>query len=90
GQHRITGKEVAPLDSPIARMRLAAAEGDHHVPVVPELHANNRQLIESAELICFPPGSFSSSVLANLLPKGVGRAVLANPCPKVYIPNCCP
>jgi len=90
GQHRITGKEVAPLDSPIARMRLAAAEGDHHVPVVPELHANNRQLIESAELICFPPGSFYSSVLANLLPKGVGRAVLANPCPKVYIPNCCP
>jgi CofD-related protein of GAK system len=90
GQHRITGKEVAPLDSPIARMRLAAAEGEHHVPVVPELHANNRQLIESAELICFPPGSFYSSVLANLLPKGVGRAVLANPCPKVYIPNCCP
>ncbi|MET0094955.1 MAG: 2-phospho-L-lactate transferase CofD family protein, partial [Sedimenticola sp.] len=38
-------------------------------------------------LICYPPGSFYSSLLANLLPEGVGRAVAANDCPKVYIPN---
>jgi 2-phospho-L-lactate transferase/gluconeogenesis factor (CofD/UPF0052 family) len=44
-------------------------------------------LIGSAELICYPPGSFYSSLVANLLPCGVGRAVAANPCPKVYVPN---
>jgi 2-phospho-L-lactate transferase/gluconeogenesis factor (CofD/UPF0052 family) len=32
-------------------------------------------------------GSFYTSIVANLLPKGVGRAVQKNPCPKVYIPN---
>ncbi|MEL0615234.1 GAK system CofD-like protein [Cobetia marina] len=115
GQHQITGKEVAPLESPIARIQLVEAsakaspkasakdnttdsttERDTHndggaiVPVRPALHLNNRQLIDSAELICFPPGSFYSSVIANLLPSGVGRAILANPCPKVYIPNCSP
>lgn len=106
GQHRITGKEVAPLQSPIARIHLVEAgsrkgtsdssEDVSNVqestarPVRPALHPNNRQLIDSAELICFPPGSFYSSVIANLLPSGVGRAILANPCPKVYVPNCCP
>lgn len=96
GQHRITGKEVAPLESPIAHIGLATTlsgvddESDSYQPVRPKLHTNNRQLIDSAELICFPPGSFYSSVIANLLPSGVGRAVFANPCPKIYVPNCCP
>lgn len=43
--------------------------------------------IAEADLICFPMGSFYTSVLANLLPEGVGRAVAAAPCPKVYVPN---
>jgi 2-phospho-L-lactate transferase/gluconeogenesis factor (CofD/UPF0052 family) len=44
-------------------------------------------LIREAELICYPMGSFYSSLIANLLPKGVGKAVSRNPCPKVFIPN---
>jgi 2-phospho-L-lactate transferase/gluconeogenesis factor (CofD/UPF0052 family) len=32
-------------------------------------------------------GSFYSSVIANLLPRGVGRAIAAAGCPRVYIPN---
>ncbi len=43
--------------------------------------------IAEADLICFPMGSFYTSVLANLLPEGVGRAVAAAPCQKVYVPN---
>jgi len=47
-----------------------------------------RQLIErSAELICYSYGSFYTSLVANLLPAGVGRAVARAECLKVYIPN---
>ncbi|WP_207063463.1 GAK system CofD-like protein [Motiliproteus sp. SC1-56] len=86
GQHLMTGKEVAPLTSPIVELELSA-RADEWVPVNSVLHARKRQLIESADLICFPPGSFHSSLLANLLPQGVGRAVAAAGVPKVYIPN---
>ena len=89
GQHRITGKEVAPLSSPIAHLALSASR-DEFVPVSAGLRKKNRRLIASAELICYPPGSFYSSLLANLMPEGVGRAVHANPCPKVFIPNSSP
>jgi CofD-related protein of GAK system len=44
-------------------------------------------LVGSADLIVFPMGSFFASVLVNLLPKGVGRAIVKRKCPKVYIPN---
>lgn len=89
GQHRITGKEVAPLTSPIAGIELSASR-DRDEPVTAKLRKKNRRLIASAELICYPPGSFYSSLLANLLPEGVGRAILANRCPKVFIPNSSP
>ncbi|MDN3557155.1 GAK system CofD-like protein [Halomonas maura] len=86
GQHRITGKEVPPLDTPIARIDLSAS-GEAHVPVTAALPEDSRRLIATADLICYPPGSFYSSVLANLLPAGVGRAIRDTPCPKVFIPN---
>lgn len=86
GQHRITGKEVAPLSSPVEEL-LLSARPDVLQPVVPAISDEVRQLIASADLICFPPGSFFSSLLANLLPAGVGRAIAASSAPKVYIPN---
>lgn len=43
--------------------------------------------IVAAPLICFPMGSFYSSVVANLLPEGVGRAISQARCPKVYVPG---
>ncbi|MET0015429.1 MAG: GAK system CofD-like protein [Sedimenticola sp.] len=86
GQHRLTGKEVTPLNSPIERLFLSRSR-DSYAPATVQLKKKNRKLIEGAELICYPPGSFYSSLLANLLPAGVGRAVAANDCPKVYIPN---
>lgn len=86
GQHRLTGKEMPPLTSPIRKLLLSKSR-DRFVPAVAALRKKNRKLIETAELICFPPGSFYSSLLANLLPAGVGRAVANNDCPKVFIPN---
>ncbi len=86
GQHRITGKEVSKIKSPIRDIELSR-ETDRMVPAHPELSKSNRKLIDSAKLICFPPGSYYSSLIANLLPTGVGRAISNNPAPKVFIPN---
>ena len=85
-QHRLTGKEVSPIDSPVERLFLSR-EVDKAIPTECDIRKKNRKLIESAELICFPPGSFYSSLIANLLPNGVCGAIAANSNPKIYIPN---
>lgn len=84
GQHRLTGKQTPKLTSPIARLFLADADGR---PVEQPIRDKMRTLIQGAELICYPMGSFHSSVLANLLPRGVGQAVARTVCPKVYVPS---
>jgi CofD-related protein of GAK system len=86
GQHLLTGKEVPPLSRPITRLWLARSLDDHSRA---EISASNRviKLIEGAELICFPMGSFFSSLIATLLPTGVGAAIARAPCPKVFIPS---
>jgi CofD-related protein of GAK system len=65
GQHLLTGKEVPPLSRPITRLWLALSLDDHSRA---EISASNRviKLIEGAELICFPMGSFFSSLIATL------------------------
>lgn len=82
GQHRMTGKESQPLNERIASL-------DLHLPQGTESHLadQERGWINSADLVVFPPGSFYSSILANLLPKGVGKAIMDNPASKVYVPN---
>lgn len=86
GQHQLTGKEFPPITSAIKKLRLSA---DLHSMrrVNSKLRKRNRRLIASTELICYPPGSFFSSLVANLLPYGVSESIVANPCPKIYIPN---
>lgn len=86
GQHRLTGKEVMPLTSAITKLFLSRSR-DSFEPASAQLRKKNRKLIGNADLICYPPGSFYSSVLANLIPQGVGRAIAGNDCPKVFIPN---
>jgi len=86
GQHRLTGKEVAPITSPIERLYLSTRL-DRYTPATSVIRKKNRKLIERSDLICFAPGSFYSSLLANLLPKGVGRAVATNQNPKVFVPG---
>jgi CofD-related protein of GAK system len=86
GQHRLTGKEQAPLTSPIKQLFLSN-NLEKYVPAQAQIRKKNRNLIKTAELICYPPGSFYTSLIANLLPGGVGTAIASNECPKVYIPN---
>ncbi|MBQ7608284.1 MAG: GAK system CofD-like protein [Desulfovibrionaceae bacterium] len=43
--------------------------------------------IGCADAIVYPIGSFYSSVLVNLLVAGVGGAIAARACPKIFIPN---
>ena len=85
-QHRLTGKEVAPLQSPVSRLFLSR-RADKPLAAKAEIRKKNRRLIQQAELICYPPGSFYTSLVANLLPTGVGSAITGADCPKVFIPN---
>ena len=89
GQHLLTGKEVPPIASPIARM-WAAHPDEPEREVRPAASEYVLRLIRKADLIVFPPGSFYTSVLANLLPAGVGRAIAEAPCPRVFVPNTFP
>jgi CofD-related protein of GAK system len=86
GQHLLTGKETPPLTSPIKRISLVDAL-EKPAPADAELRKKNRKLIERAELICYPPGSFYSSLVANFLPRGVSDAIAANSGQKLFIPN---
>ena len=78
----MTGKESQPLNERITSLELLLPQGAES-----HLAPQERDWIDSADLIVFPPGSFYSSVLANLLPKGVGKAIMHNPASKVYVPN---
>ena len=86
GQHRLTGKEQPPITAPIASLFLSRHRSRVD-PITVKLRRKNAELIGKADLICYAPGSFYSSLIANLLPRGVGAAVARNDCPKVYIPN---
>lgn len=86
GQHRMTGKEKIPIQSRIKRLMLSS-HPDKYVPAKAVIRKKNRKLIQNADLICFPPGSFYSSLMANLLPEGVITAIAGNKNPKVFIPN---
>lgn len=86
GQHCLTGKEQPPITSAIKKLRLTKDLNSLR-RVTTKLKKRNRKLIQSAELICYPPGSFYSSLVANLLPYGVAECIAENPCPKVYVPN---
>ena len=84
GQHRLTGKEVPPLTARIEKLFLVNTD---NLPVKCTLREKVKSFIRQADLICYPMGSFFTSVLANLLPRDTGRAISSNHCPKVFIPN---
>ncbi|AOY58066.1 MULTISPECIES: GAK system CofD-like protein [Desulfococcus] len=86
GQHLMTGKEVSPLGSRITDLWLTS-NPQRPEPVHVPIRQKTATLIEEADLICYPMGSFYTSLVANLLPRGVGRAVRRTACPKIFIPN---
>lgn len=86
GQHQLTGKEAPHITSAVKKLCLSK-NLNRLQRVTSTLSERSRALISSAELICYPPGSYYSSLAANLLPYGVSETIAANPCPKVYVPN---
>lgn len=86
GQHNFTGKESKPVSSPIKEIWLTNSLEDS-TPVNIPIRSKMRDLIAKSDLICYPFGSFYSSLVANLLPSGVGKAVASTNCPKVFVPN---
>jgi len=86
GQHLLTGKEVDALNSPIKDFFLVdSLKKPQRVQTA--IQKKKKKLIDEADLICYPPGSFYSSIAANLLPKGVGQSIAQKSCPKVYVPS---
>ncbi len=86
GQHLLTGKEVPPIDTRVKAVFLSTSRGKP-APATLEIRDKMKTLIRSADLICYPMGSFFSSLLSNILIRGVSDAIRRNPHPKVFIPN---
>ncbi|MFG6375951.1 MAG: GAK system CofD-like protein [Desulfovibrio sp.] len=53
----------------------------------PPLYPQAKKYLKKCSVICFPMGSFYSSIVANTLVKGVGKAIAKSLCPKIFIPN---
>ncbi len=89
GQHLFTGKEAPPITSPIRSVRLTAALPGSLAapPAYPAAPADVLDRIREADLICYPMGSFYSSLIAALLPAGIGKAIAEADCPKLFVPN---
>jgi CofD-related protein of GAK system len=86
GQHLLAGKEAVAIASPVVDLSLVG-DLQSSAPARAEIDAKTSAVITNSDLIVFPMGSFYSSVVANLLPAGVGRAIVAAGCPKIYVPN---
>ncbi len=74
GESKITGS-----DSPIKHLAIN--------PVSPPPGPNVLESIMSADGIVIGPGSLYTSIISNLLVKGVARALKASRAPKIYISN---
>ncbi|MBN1150205.1 GAK system CofD-like protein [candidate division WOR-3 bacterium] len=86
GQHLITGKETPKIKSRIKRIYLSS-DPEGMKPFEIKIKPDISNLIKSADLICYPFGSFYSSLISNFLPLDVGKSILANPNTKIYVPN---
>ena len=86
GQHLFTGKDREPVASPIDGMWICSGVDD---PWPRSVHGSSLaiNLVNNADMLVYPMGSFYSSTLAALSPQGLGQAVVGNPCPKVFVPN---
>ena len=85
GQHK-----CCHLGQPVRRLFLTECQPDSDTPVReahPLLAPAAAATLAAADAICYPMGSFYTSVVANLLPQGVTSAIEHNPCPKFYIAN---
>ncbi|XPV77173.1 MAG: GAK system CofD-like protein [Desulfovibrio sp.] len=86
GQHLLTGKETAPITSPVTSLHLSellSGPEKVHADVSPSV----LRCIQWADILCYPMGSFFTSLIATLLPAGVGMEISRSSSPKVYVPS---
>lgn len=57
----------------------------HHV--IPIINRTISEQLCNADIICYPMGSFYSSLIANLIPSGISECIRNAKCKKVFIPN---
>jgi CofD-related protein of GAK system len=92
GKHEST-KRIVKIDlvefSALSSSKQTAAASSAEQPPSRTCHIDlvSAELVHSADVLCYPMGSFFGSLLVNLLPIGVGKAIVQRHCPKIYIPN---
>lgn len=90
GARLANGRDIAGqhlfrhLPAPVAQLYLTGRDGR---PLAAALLPAAACALASASLICLPMGSFYSSIMANLLPDGAGRAIARSAALKLFIPN---
>lgn len=86
GQKIITTQAQAPFEKFFLATLTPHAEKPY-LPIQVDAPLYVIEALAHADAICYPMGSFYSSILACLLVNGVGEAIAQSRCPKIYIPN---
>ena len=86
GQHRLTGKNHAPINLRITDSWLST-DAAYSRPATCQISVHTANIIRNASLIVYCPGSFHSSLMAQFLPRGVGTAIAQSSALKLYMPN---
>ena len=93
GQHRMTGKEQPALEHAINSLFLCDVKTVQQHGNVEAISCDAKQdvlqKIQGSNLICYAPGSFYSSLIANLLPTGITNSIAMTNTSivKVYVPS---
>ncbi|MBD5608534.1 MAG: GAK system CofD-like protein [Desulfovibrio sp.] len=80
------------LPAPVASLFLTVHESvasleSEPIDCFPAVFPESEDFIRRAKVVVYPMGSFYSSIVANLVPQGVGRAVAETEAAKIFIPN---
>lgn len=86
GQH-ILNKQLCQPVKRIFLTTMTPWESGRHDEVRPLCTEAAVEAIRKADVICYSMGSFYSSILVNLLAKGVGTAIANSKGIKIFIPN---
>lgn len=85
---RLFKKLPAPVASLFLTVHESAASLEREpIDCFPAVFPESEDHIRRAKVIVYPMGSFYSSIVANLVPQGVGSAVAETDAAKIFIPN---
>ncbi len=86
GQHHLTKRGEGKITSPVQRVFLIE-DISNPEPVSSEIRPKIRNLLKKADAVVYPIGSFYTSLIASLLPSGLGEIIGNLEVPKVYVAN---